>query len=154
MRKVKEKNDKYYLTKYQITEDQLAEYKKKLEEINDPDLIIEDLIEPEISLKLSKSAKIVYLEKLRGKILTILYLIEQQKINPEINPDSYMVSLIIDIRGANMLFNDTLTEICVKVCGIYATHKESEFSVIRKQVLETRRLVDDLLAEIKKSEKE
>ena len=85
--KVKEKSDKYYINKYHLSEDQLADYKKKRAEIDDPDLIIEDLIEPEISLKLTKSAKISYLTKLRGKIVTILYLIEQQKENPTINPD-------------------------------------------------------------------
>jgi len=141
---MKERSDKYYLEKFNLTKDQLADYKKKKEEIGDPDLIIEDLIEPEISLGLSLSAKISYLEKLRNKIITILYLIEQQKENPEINPDTYLQSLLFDVNAANLLFEDQLSEIIIKIYGIAKQYKDSTHSVIRKQVLETRRLVDDL----------
>lgn len=141
---MKERSDKYYLEKFNLTKEQLADYKKKKEEIGDPDLIIEDLIEPEISLGLSLSAKISYLEKLRNKIITILYLIEQQKENPEINPDTYLQSLLFDVNAANLLFEDQLSEIIIKIYGIAKQYKDSSHSVIRKQVLETRRLVDDL----------
>lgn len=141
---MKERSDKYYLEKFNLTKEQLADYKKKKEEIGDPDLIIEDLIEPEISLGLSLSAKISYLEKLRNKIITILYLIEQQKENPEINPDTYLQSLLFDVNAANLLFEDQLSEIIIKIYGIAKQYKDSTHSVIRKQVLETRRLVDDL----------
>ena len=154
MRKTKERSDKYYINKYHLSEEQLADYKKKKEEIGDPDLIIEDLIEPEISLKLSKSAKISYLTKLRSKIVTILYLIEQQKENPDINPDQYMFSLLIDINGANMLFDDELTDIYVKLFGIYVGYKGNTHSIIRKQILETRKIADNLLAELRKGENE
>ena len=68
MKKVTERSDKYYLEKFHLTEEQLADYKKQKEEIGDPDLIIEDLIEPEMALGLSLSAKISYLEKLRNKV--------------------------------------------------------------------------------------
>ena len=141
---MKERSDKYYLEKFNLTKEQLADYKKKKEEIGDPDLIIEDLIEPEISLGLSLSAKISYLEKLRNKIITILYLIEQQKENPEINPDTHLQSLLFDVNAANLLFEDQLSEIIIKIYGIAKQYKDSTHSVIRKQVLETRRLVDDL----------
>ena len=84
MKKVTERSDKYYLEKFHLTEEQLADYKKQKEEIGDPDLIIEDLIEPEMALGLSLSAKISYLEKLRNKVITILYLIEQQQEKQEV----------------------------------------------------------------------
>ncbi len=141
---MKERSDKYYLEKFKLTEEQLADYKKQKEEIGDPDLIIEDLIEPEITLGLSLSAKISYLEKLRNKVITILYLIEQQKENPEINPDNYLQSLLFDVNAANLLFEDQLSEVIIKLFGISTTYKNSAHNVIRKQVLETRRLVDDL----------
>jgi CheY-like chemotaxis protein len=141
---MKERSDKYYLEKFKLTEEQLADYKKQKEEIGDPDLIIEDLIEPEMTLGLSLSAKISYLEKLRNKVITILYLIEQQKENPEINPDNYLQSLLFDVNAANLLFEDQLSEVIIKLFGISTTYKNSAHNVIRKQVLETRRLVDDL----------
>ena len=141
---MKERSDKYYLEKFKLTEEQLADYKKQKEEIGDPDLIIEDLIEPEITLGLSLSAKISYVEKLRNKVITILYLIEQQKENPEINPDNYLQSLLFDVNAANLLFEDQLSEVIIKLFGISTTYKNSAHNVIRKQVLETRRLVDDL----------
>lgn len=150
MGKEKERSDKYYLEKFNLTEEQLADYKRKKEEIGDPDLIIEDLIEPEISLGLPLSAKVSYLEKLRNKVITILYLIEQQQRNPETNPDNYLLSLLIDINAANLLFSDELTEIYVKIYGISKSYKNSAYNVIRKQVLETRRLVDDLLKSLTK----
>ena len=145
MKKIKEKSDQYYLDKYHLSEAQLADYKKQIADIGDSDLIIEDLIDPEISLGLPLSAKVSYLEILRNKIITILFLIEQQKENPQSNPDNYLLSLLIDIKAANLLFGDELTEIYIKVYGIYNIYKESAHNVIRKQVLETRRLVDDLL---------
>ena len=145
MKKITERSDKYYLDKFHLTEEQLADYKKQKEEIGDPDLIMEDLIEPEITLGLSLSAKISYLEKLRNKVITILYLIEQQKENPEINPDNFLQSLLFDVNAANLLFEDQLSEVIIKLVGISTTYKNSAHNVIRKQVLETRRLVDDLM---------
>ena len=117
MGKEKERSDKYYLEKFNLTEEQLADYKRKKEEIGDPDLIIEDLIEPEISLGLPLSAKVSYLEKLRNKVITILYLIEQQQRNPETNPDNYLLSLLIDINAANLSYAKNL---------IYIFHLEME----------------------------
>lgn len=145
MKKVTERSDKYYLEKFHLTEEQLADYKKQKEEIGDPDLIIEDLIEPEMALGLSLSAKISYLEKLRNKVITILYLIEQQQENPETNPDNYLQSLLFDVNAANLLFEDKLSEVIIKLVGISTTYRNSAHNVIRKQVLETRRLVDDLI---------
>lgn len=145
MKKVTERSDKYYLEKFHLTEEQLADYKKQKEEIGDPDLIIEDLIEPEMALGLSLSAKISYLEKLRNKVITILYLIEQQQENPETNPDNYLQSLLFDVNAANLLFEDKLSEVVIKLVGISTTYRNSAHNVIRKQVLETRRLVDDLI---------
>ena len=84
MKKITEKSDKYSLTKYNLTEEQLAGYKKQKEEIGDPDLIIEDLLESEMTVGLSTSAKINYLAKLRKKVITILFLIEQYEENPEL----------------------------------------------------------------------
>ena len=144
MKTVTERSDKYYLEKFHLTEEQLADYKKRKEEIGDPDLIIEDLIEPEMALGLSLSAKISYLEKLRNKVITILYLIEQQQENPETNPDNYLQSLLFDVNAANLLFEDKLSEVVIKLVGISTTYRNSAHNVIRKQVLETRRLVDDL----------
>jgi len=149
MKKTTEKSDKYYLTKYNLTEEQLADYKRQKEEIGDPDLIIEDLLEPEMVVGLSTSAKISYLAKLRNKIITILFLIEQQQENPETNPDTYLQSLLFDVNAANLLFSDELYEILIKLVGISKTYKENTHAVNRKQVLETRRLVDDLLAAIR-----
>lgn len=151
----KERSDKYYINKYQLTEEQLADYKKQKESIGDPDLIIEDLIIPEIKLSLSASEKIRYLTKLRTKIITILYLIEQQTLdpeNPEKNPDNYINSLLFDIKNTNLLFEEDLTEIFLKIYGIRCSYKESEHHIIRKQVLETRRLVDDLLVTLRGKE--
>lgn len=148
MKKLKEKSDKYYLEKYNLTEEQLADYKRKKEEIGDPDLIIEDLIDPQISLGLSLSAKISFLEKLRNRVLTVLFLVEKNKENPETNPDNYLLSLLMDVHAANLLFDEQLVDIYVKLYGISKMYKESALNVIRKQVLETRRLVDDLLKKL------
>lgn len=145
MKKVTERSDKYYLEKFHLTKEQLADYKKQKEEIGDPDLIIEDLIEPEMALGLSLSAKISYLEKLRNKVITILYLIEQQQENPETNPDNYLQSLLFDVNAANLLFEDKLSEVVIKLVGVSTTYRNSAHNVIRKQVLETRRLIDDLI---------
>lgn len=149
MKKITEKSDKYYLTKYNLTEEQLAGYKKQKEEIGDPDLIIEDLLESEMTIGLSTSAKINYLAKLRKKVITILFLIEQYEENPETNPDNYLQSLLFDVNAANLLFGDELYEIIIKIVGLSTTYKENKHSVNRKQVLETRRLVDDLLATLR-----
>ena len=85
--------------------------------------------------------------------ITILYLIEQQAENPQTNPDSYLLSLLFETRAANLLFGNDLTDIYIKIYGISKSYKESAHNVIRKQVLETRRLVDDLLRSIGGSDK-
>ena len=86
--KVKEKSDKYYINKYHLSEDQLADYKKKRAEIDDPDLIIEDLIEPEISLRRIQGRgfteiyeKLDYLKKTEEEYLKVISFYE--KNHPE-----------------------------------------------------------------------
>lgn len=148
----KERSDEYYLTKYSLTEEELADYKKQKEQIGDPDLIIEDLITPEMKLGLSTAEKIRYLTKLRAKVITVLYLIEEYEKDPEDEakkPDAYISSLLFDIKYTNLLFNEDLTGVFLKLFGILKGYKDSEHAVCRKQVLETRRMIDDLLAALR-----
>jgi len=147
-----ERSDEYYYIKYSLTEEELNDLKKQKEQIGDPDLIVEDLIDPEIKLGLSVAEKIRYLTKLRGKVITVLYLIEEYKKAPEDEskkPDSYINSLLFDVKYTNLLFNDDLTGIFLKLFGILKGYPESDHSMCRKQVLETRRMVDDLLASLR-----
>ena len=65
---------------------------------------------------------------------------------------TFKISLINGDGGANILFDDALTEIYVKLFGIYTGYKETGYAIIRKQVLETRKIADNLLAELRKSE--
>lgn len=148
----KERSDEYYYTKYSLTEEELDNYKQQKEQIGDPDLIIEDLIEPEIKLGLSNAEKIRYLTKLRGKVITVLYLIEEYKKTPEDDtkkPDPYINSLLFDVKYTNLLFNEDLTGVFLKLFSILKGYQESDHAMCRKQVLETRRMVDDLLAALR-----
>lgn len=153
MRKVKEKSDKYYIEKYNLTPEQLDELKAKRNAVDDPDLIIEDFIESEPVFSLSIEAKINYLNTLKSKIVRILYLIEQSENNPNISPSGFIKAILFDINTANDLFNGTLAEIYVKIMGVFNLlngEEEAEFATIRKQVLEARSNVDYLINGLKK----
>lgn len=100
--------------------------------------------EMENKLILSKDAKIKYLERLIGKMIKILHLIEERE-QTGINPSDFIYGQLIELNSANQLFDNELTEIIVKLNIVYSDYEKVEFKDIKKQVFEIKNKVNFLI---------
>ena len=98
----------------------------------------------ENKLVLSDEAKKKYLERLIGKMIKILHLIEERK-DTGINPSDFIYGQLIELNSANQLFNNELIEIIVKLNIIYNGYDELEFKEIKKQIFEIKNKINYLL---------
>lgn len=98
----------------------------------------------ENKLILSDEAKKKYLERLIGKMIKILHLVEERK-DTGINPSDFIYGQLIELNSANQLFNNELIEIIVKLNIIYNGYDELEFKEIKKQIFEIKNKINYLL---------
>ena len=102
----------------------------------------------DIKLTLSPGAKKEFLKKLSGRIIKILYLIEdEQKGATPGTAESYIRGQIFELNSANILFDNTLTDVLIKLNSVLK-YKEVEFAQVRKQLLEAKGIVDHLQKQI------
>ena len=99
----------------------------------------------ENKLILSKEAKRDYLQKLSKRCIKILYLIEDEGkgINKGV-ADDYIVGQLFEVNSANILFDGELIDVIVKLNGI-RDYANQPYNLIRKQVFETKGIIDHLL---------
>ena len=94
----------------------------------------------ENKLILSKEAKKDYLQKLSKRCIKILYLIEDEgKGINKVAADDYIVGQLFEVSSANILF-----DVIVKLNGI-RDYANQPYNLIRKQVFETKGIIDHLL---------
>ena len=103
----------------------------------------------ENKLLLSDEAKKKYLERLIGKMIKILHLVEERK-DTGINPSDFIYGQLIELNSANQLFNNELIEIIVKLNIIYNGYDELEFKEIKKQIFEIKNKINYLLKSLDK----
>lgn len=103
----------------------------------------------ENKLILSDEAKKKYLERLIGKMIKILHLVEERK-DTGINPSDFIYGQLIELNSANQLFNNELIEIIVKLNIIYNGYDELEFKEIKKQIFEIKNKINYLLKSLNK----
>ena len=103
----------------------------------------------ENKLILSAEAKKKYLERLIGKMIKILHLVEERK-DTGINPSDFIYGQLIELNSANQLFNNELIEIIVKLNIIYNGYDELEFKEIKKQIFEIKNKINYLLKSLDK----
>lgn len=96
-------------------------------------------------LVLPLEAKKDYLQKLSKRCIKILYLIEDE--GKGINKgaaDDYIVGQLFEVNSANILFEGALIDVIVKLNGI-RDYPNQPYSLIRKQIFETKGIIDHLL---------
>lgn len=103
----------------------------------------------ENKLILSDEAKKKYLERLIGKMIKILHLVEERR-DTGINPSDFIYGQLIELNSANQLFNNELIEIIVKLNIIYNGYDELEFKEIKKQIFEIKNKINYLLKSLDK----
>ena len=106
-------------------------------------------MENENKLVLSIEGKRKYLEKLIGKVIKILHMIEERK-ETGIEPEDFIYGQLIEIASANQLFDNELIEIIVKLNIVYLGYKDMEFRAVKKQIFEIKNKINYLLGEIDK----
>ena len=103
----------------------------------------------ENKLILSIDAKKIYLQKLSKRLVKILYLIEDELKNTEIQGNSkspatvFILGQLFEINSSNILFDNALIDVVVKLNGIL-NYKEIPYAMVRKQIFEAKGIVDFL----------
>lgn len=99
----------------------------------------------ENKLILSVDGKRKYLEKLIGKIIKILHLIEEEP-KTSISPQSFIYGQLVELNSANQLFDNELVEIIVKLNVVYSSYKTVPFTDIKKQIFEIKNKINYLIS--------
>ena len=100
------------------------------------------------SISLSTEAKINYLEGLRGQMIKVLHLIEEQK-DTGYSPELFILGRLFELNSANDLFDGKLVNIIVKLNGIVTNYENLSFAEIKRQIFEIKKNINFLLKELK-----
>lgn len=103
----------------------------------------------ENKIVLSADGKKKYLEKLIGRMIKILYLIEEEPKTGN-SPEYYIYGQLIELASANQLFEQELTDIIVKLNYVYGNYNKVEFKDIKRQIFEIKNNINYLLGELTK----
>ena len=101
---------------------------------------------------ISDAAKKKFLEKLIGKMIKILHLVEEREETGFDTRDIIYVQLV-ELNSANQLFDNELVEIIVKLNVVYRDFNKVEFKAIKKQIFEIKREINYLIDLIDAREK-
>lgn len=97
----------------------------------------------ENKLILSPEGKKKYLERLIGKMIKILHLIEEEEVTHN-SPQPFIYGQLIEINSANQLFDNDLIEIIVKLNYVYSNYNTVPFSEIKRQIFEIKNKIQFL----------
>ena len=103
-----------------------------------------DISPIENKLVLSKDGKIKYLDKLIGKMIKILHMIQERE-ETGIEPEHFIYGQLIELNSANQLFDNELVEIIVKLNVVYKGYKTLDFKDVRKQIFEIKNKINYML---------
>ena len=98
----------------------------------------------ENKLVLSVVGKKKYLSKLVGKMIKIVYLIEEEKETGN-TPEHYIYGQLIEMNSANQLFDGELTDLIVKLNYVYGNYDKVKFKEIKRQIFEINSSINHLL---------
>lgn len=98
----------------------------------------------ENKLVLSVSGKRKYLEKLIGKMIKILHLIQEEPETKN-SPQAFIYGQLIELNSANQLFDNELIEIIVKLNAVYNIYQSAPFVDVKKQIFEIKNKINYLL---------
>lgn len=91
-------------------------------------------------LRLSLDGKRKYLDKLVGKMIKILHLIEEEKTTGN-SPAPFIYGQLVELNSANQLFDNELIEIIIKLNIVYREYATADFKDIKKQIFEIKNKV-------------
>ena len=102
---------------------------------------------------ISDAAKKKFLEKLIGKMIKVLHLVEERE-ETGIDSRDFIYGQLVELNSANQLFDNELVEIIVKLNVVYRDFNKVEFKAIKKQIFEIKRKINYLIDLIDAREKE
>lgn len=99
-------------------------------------------------IRFTTSEERSYFIMLRGQLIKLLYMIEEERENQG-DISLWFYGLIFDIASANVLCNNKLTKIVVKIHGLYDNdnYKTMTHSQIKRQIMECKGMLDYLIGD-------
>lgn len=108
-----------------------------------------DIKIPENKIIISKEAKKKFLERLIGKMIKILHLVEERE-ETKIDPSDFIYGQIVEVNSANQLFDNELIEIVIKLNVVYNGYRNLDFKDIKKQIFEIKNKINYLIDNLEK----
>ncbi len=107
---------------------------------------------PENRIIISNAAKKKFLEKLIGKMIKILHLVEERE-QTGVDPRDFIYGQLVELNSANQLFDNELVEIIVKLNVVYRDFNNVEFKAIKKQIFEIKRKINYMIEQLEEEAK-
>lgn len=98
----------------------------------------------ENKLVLSVSGKRKYLEKLIGKMIKVLHLVQEESQTGN-SPKPFIFGQLVELNSANQLFDNELIEIIIKLNAVYNNYATVPFSETKKLIFEIKNKINYLL---------
>lgn len=88
---------------------------------------------------------------LRSQVIKLLYMIESE-IKGEKSIEVWFYGFMFDLASSNILCNNKLTKVIVKIHGLYEGnhYKEMTHAQIKRQIMESKGILDHLIEDIDK----
>ena len=104
-----------------------------------------------VKIRFSTEEKRKCFTSLRKKIIKLLYLIEEEQ-QGTIQIDQWFYGLMFELASSNNLCNNELTDIIVKIHGLYDNehYKTMTHDQIKRQIMESKGILDFLIKQLDK----
>lgn len=104
-----------------------------------------------VSLHFSLEEEKEYYLGLENQLIKLLYLIEDEKAGKN-SADLYFYGFIYELKNANLLCQNKLTKVCVKIFGLYnnSQYKQMSHEDIKRQIFESKGIIDHLIKQLSK----
>lgn len=104
-----------------------------------------------VKIRFSDEEKLKCLISMRKKIIKLLYLIEEEQ-KGTMQIDRWFYGLIFELSSSNSLCNNELTDVLVKIHGLYEDehYKSMTHDQIKRQIMESKGILDFLIKQLDK----
>lgn len=105
---------------------------------------------PDNQLCFSPAVEKDYYVNLNNQLIKLLYIIEDEQ-NGKGEAKLWLHGFMFELSSANVLCKGKLTKVVIKVHGLYENnhYKEMTHKEIKRQIMESRGIIDHLISEIK-----
>lgn len=117
--------------------------------MEDNKILVTENEQSDVSLRFSSEEEKEYYLGLKGQLIKLLYLIEEEQKGTG-SAELYLYGFMYELKSANVMCKNKLTKVCVKLHGLFHEYqyKNMTHDEIKRQIFECKGIVDHLIKEM------